>query len=152
VSETCFVVPRRMFRNKVPKRKFGTKNEEVTSELRKLRNEELHNLYSSLDVTRVMTSKWTSVTWAGHVAWVWREETIGIPKSKWADLLKWISKKLDVRVWTGFNFLSVRIFAGLLWTRLWTFKSHEKRRIYWSGENQHFHCTSQLVGCLQSTS
>jgi len=37
----------RVFENRVLKRIFGTKRDEVTKEWRKLRNEELNDLYSS---------------------------------------------------------------------------------------------------------
>jgi hypothetical protein len=37
----------RMFENRVLRRIFGPKREEVTGDWRKMRNEELHNLYSS---------------------------------------------------------------------------------------------------------
>jgi hypothetical protein len=40
--------------------------DEVTGELRKLHNEELHNLYSSPDIIRQVTSR--RLRWAGHVA------------------------------------------------------------------------------------
>jgi hypothetical protein len=38
----------------------------VTGEWRKLHNEELHNLYSSLDIIRQVKSR--RMRWAGHVA------------------------------------------------------------------------------------
>jgi hypothetical protein len=38
----------------------------VTGEWRKLYNEELHDLYSSPSIIRIMKSK--TVRWAGHVA------------------------------------------------------------------------------------
>jgi hypothetical protein len=56
----------RVFENKVQRRIFGPKRDEVTEELRKLHNEELHNLYSSLDIIRQMKS--SIMRWAGHVA------------------------------------------------------------------------------------
>jgi hypothetical protein len=37
-----------VFENRVLRRIFGPKRDEVTGDWRKLRNEELHNLYSSL--------------------------------------------------------------------------------------------------------
>jgi hypothetical protein len=40
----------RVFENKVLRRIFGPKRDEVTGEWSKLHNEELHNLYSSPDV------------------------------------------------------------------------------------------------------
>jgi hypothetical protein len=41
-----------VFENRVLRRIFGPKRNEVTGEWRKLHNEELHNLYSSLDIIR----------------------------------------------------------------------------------------------------
>jgi hypothetical protein len=40
----------RVFENRVLRRIFGPKRDEVTGEWRKLHNEELHNLYSSPDI------------------------------------------------------------------------------------------------------
>jgi hypothetical protein len=45
---------------------FGPKREELTGEWRKLHNEELHDLYSSLTIVRVMKSR--RMKWVGHVA------------------------------------------------------------------------------------
>jgi hypothetical protein len=42
----------RVFENRVLRRIFGPKSDEVTGEWRKLHNEELHNLYSSPDIIR----------------------------------------------------------------------------------------------------
>jgi hypothetical protein len=39
-----------VFENRVPRRIFGPKRDEVTGEWRKLHNEELHILYSSLNI------------------------------------------------------------------------------------------------------
>jgi hypothetical protein len=39
-----------MFENRVLRRIFGLKRDEVTGEWRKLHNEELHNLYSSPNI------------------------------------------------------------------------------------------------------
>jgi hypothetical protein len=46
----------RVFKNRVLSRIFGPKRDEVTGEWRKLHNEELHNLYSSPDITRQVKS------------------------------------------------------------------------------------------------
>jgi hypothetical protein len=45
---------------------FGPKRDELTGGWRKLRNEELHNLYSSPSIIRVIKSR--RMRWAGHVA------------------------------------------------------------------------------------
>jgi hypothetical protein len=55
-----------VFENRVLRRIFGPKRDEVTGEWRKLHNEELHNLYSSPDIIRQVKSR--RMRWAGHVA------------------------------------------------------------------------------------
>jgi hypothetical protein len=52
--------------NRVLRRMFGPKRDEVTGEWRKLHNEELHNLYSSSNITMQVKSR--RVRWVGHVA------------------------------------------------------------------------------------
>jgi hypothetical protein len=56
----------RVFENRVPRRILGSKKDEVTEGWRKMHNEELHNLYSSPIIIRVMKSR--RVRWAGNVA------------------------------------------------------------------------------------
>jgi hypothetical protein len=55
-----------VFENRVPRRIFGPKRDEVTGEWRKLHNEELHDLYSSPSIIRIMKSK--RMKWTGHAA------------------------------------------------------------------------------------
>jgi hypothetical protein len=50
----------------VLRRIFGPKRDEVTGECRKLHNEELHDLYSSRNIVRVIKSR--RMRWVGHVA------------------------------------------------------------------------------------
>jgi hypothetical protein len=50
----------------VLRRMFGPERDEVTWEWSKLHNEELHDLYSSPTIVRVMKSR--RMRWAGHVA------------------------------------------------------------------------------------
>src|SRR5215469_7229982 len=56
----------RVFENRVLRRVFGPKRDEVTGEWRKLHNEELRDLYSLPDIVRVVKSR--RMRWAGHVA------------------------------------------------------------------------------------
>ncbi|KAJ4426515.1 hypothetical protein ANN_27329 [Periplaneta americana] len=56
----------RVFENKVLRKIFGAKRDEVTGEWRKLHNTELHALYSSPDIIRNLKSR--RLRWAGHVA------------------------------------------------------------------------------------
>jgi hypothetical protein len=54
------------FENRVLRRIFGPKRNEVTGEWRKLHNEELRDLCSSSTIVRVIKSR--IMRWAGHVA------------------------------------------------------------------------------------
>ncbi|KAJ4441605.1 hypothetical protein ANN_11461 [Periplaneta americana] len=56
----------RVFDNKVLRKIFGAKRDEVTGEWKKLRNKEMHALYSSPDIIRNIKSR--RLRWAGHVA------------------------------------------------------------------------------------
>ena len=56
----------RLFENRVLRRVFGPRRDEVTDEWRKLHNEELNDLYSSPNIVRVINSR--RMRWAGHVA------------------------------------------------------------------------------------
>ena len=55
----------RVFENRILKQKFGLKRDE-NREWRRLRNEELHSLYRSPNIVRVIKSR--RLRWAGHVA------------------------------------------------------------------------------------
>jgi hypothetical protein len=56
----------RVFENRVLGRIFGPSRDEVTGGWRKLHNEELHGLYSSPSIIRVIKAR--RMRWAGHVA------------------------------------------------------------------------------------
>jgi hypothetical protein len=56
----------RVFENRVLRRIFGLKRDEIVGGWRKLRNEELHGLYCSPNVIRMIKSR--RMRWAGHVA------------------------------------------------------------------------------------
>jgi len=103
----------RVFENRVLRRIFGPKMDEVTGEWKKLHNEELNNMYSSPNIVRVIKSR--RMRWAGHVArmgegrgvyTVLMEKPEG--RNHWGDpgvdgriILGWIFGKWDVGVWTG---------------------------------------------------
>jgi hypothetical protein len=83
-----------VFDNRVLRRIFWPKRDEVTGELQTLYNEELHNLYSSPDITRQIKSR--RMRWAGHVARMGEEikalvgspegkRTLGRPRFRWED-------------------------------------------------------------------
>ena len=58
-----------MFENKVLRRVFGPKRDEVTGEWRKLHNEELNDLYSLPIIVRVVKSR--RMRWAGRACGVY---------------------------------------------------------------------------------
>ena len=78
------------------RRIFGPKRDEVTREWRKLRIEELLDLYFSPNIVRVIKSR--RMTWAGHVArmvekrGVYRvlvgKEPLERPRRRWEDNIK----------------------------------------------------------------
>jgi hypothetical protein len=53
------------FENKVSRRMFGQKKDEVSGDWRKLHNEELHKLYSSSSIITLVKS--SRIRWAGRV-------------------------------------------------------------------------------------
>ncbi|KAJ4444348.1 hypothetical protein ANN_06140 [Periplaneta americana] len=93
----------RVFENKVLRKIFGAKRDEVTGEWRKLHNTELHALYSSLDIIRNVKSR--CLRWAGHVARMGESRSayrvlvgrpegkrpLGRPRHRWEDI------KMDLR-------------------------------------------------------
>jgi hypothetical protein len=72
-----------MFENRVLRRIFGQKRDEVTGDWRKLHNAEVHNLYSSSNVIKMIKSR--RMSWEGYVARMGRS---GMHKGYW-----WESKK-----------------------------------------------------------
>jgi hypothetical protein len=63
-----------VFENRVLRRIFGPKRDDVTGEFRKLHNEELHNLYSSPNIISQITSR--RMRWVGHVARMGEERKV----------------------------------------------------------------------------
>jgi hypothetical protein len=73
-----------VFENRVIRRIFGPKREEVIGEWRNVHNEEIHSLYSSLDIIRQIKSR--RMRWAGHAARMGEKKVyrvlVGKPKGK----------------------------------------------------------------------
>jgi len=75
----------RVFENRVLRRMFGPRRDEVRGECGKLQNEELNDLYCSPNIIRVTKSR--RMRWAGHVARMGERRSVysvleGIPKGK----------------------------------------------------------------------
>jgi hypothetical protein len=64
----------RVFENRVLRRIFGPKRDEVTGEWRKLHNEELNDLYSTPNIVRVIKSR--KISWGGCGAFGGEERRI----------------------------------------------------------------------------
>jgi hypothetical protein len=62
-----------VFENRVLRKIFGPKRDEVTGGWRKQHNEELRDLYSSLSIIRIIKSR--RMRWAGQVAEIGRRGT-----------------------------------------------------------------------------
>ena len=72
----------RVFENRVLRRIFGPKRDELRRDWRKLHNEELSVLYSSPNIVRVIKSR--IMRWAGHVACMGEER--GVYRVLWGNL------------------------------------------------------------------
>jgi hypothetical protein len=124
----------RVFENRVLRRIFGPKREEDGS-WRKLHSDELHSLYSSPNIVRVIKSR--RMRWAGHVARMEEgrgvygvlagrpegKRLLGRPRRSWEDNIKldfkgtgidganWIRLAQDMVQWQAFvnTLMSLRV-------------------------------------------
>ena len=115
----------RVFENKVLRRVFGPKRDEVTGEWRKLHNEELMDLYSLPNIVRVVKSR--RMRWAGHVARMGEgtgvhrvlvgkpegKRPLGRPRRRWEDNIKMDLRKVG-GVETGWSWLRTGTDGGHL--------------------------------------
>jgi hypothetical protein len=97
----------RVSENRVLRRIFGPKGEEDGSS-RKLHNDELHSLYSSLNIVRVIKSR--RMRWAAHVArmgegiGVYRvlvgkpegKRPLGRSRRRWEDNIKMYLREAEI--------------------------------------------------------
>jgi hypothetical protein len=106
----------RVFENRVLRRILGPKRDEATGDWRRLHNEELHDLYASPNIIRVIKSR--RLRWAGHVARMGEERgayrilvgrpegrrPLGRPRRRWVDDIK-----MDIREvgWEDMNWIEL---------------------------------------------
>jgi hypothetical protein len=97
----------RVFENRVLRRIFGPKRDEVTGEWRRLHNEGLYAVYSSPNIIQVIKSR--ILRWAGHVACMGKrigaymvlvekseeKRPLGRPKPRWENNTRWLKYDRD---------------------------------------------------------
>jgi len=116
----------RVLENRVLRRIFGTKRDELTGKWSKLHNEELNDLYCSPNIVR--TIKCGRMRWAGHVARMGErrgvygvlvgkpegKRPLGRPRRRWEDNIKMDLQEVRCGVWTGSSWLRIGTGGGHL--------------------------------------
>ena len=115
-----------MFENRVFRRIFGFKRDEITGEWRKLHNAKLNMLQYSFSIVRVIKSR--RMRWARHVARIGDGKCsyrilVGKPEGRehlgdtgvdGRIILRWIFKKWDMGAWTGSSWFRIGTDGGHL--------------------------------------
>jgi hypothetical protein len=106
----------RVFENRVLRRIFGPKRDDVTGDWRKLHNDELHNLYSSPNIIRIIKSRRSKL--AGQLARMGetknayrilvgkpeRKRPLGRPRSMWVENIKMGLREIG---WDGMDWIEL---------------------------------------------
>ena len=114
----------RVLENRVLRRVFGPKRDEVTGECRKLHNEELNDLYYLPNIVRVVKSR--RMRWAEHLARMGEgrvvhrvlvgkpvgKRPVGTPRHRWRIIISWIFRKWEGVVGTGWSWLRIGTGGG----------------------------------------
>jgi hypothetical protein len=115
----------RVFENRVLRRIFGHKRDEVTGECRKLNKLELNDLYCSPNIERVIKSRRMRLSvacsmygvgevctgfWWGNLR---ERDHLEYPGIDGRIILRWIFRKWNVGVWTGLIWLRIGAGGGL---------------------------------------
>jgi hypothetical protein len=105
-----------VFENRVLRRIFGPKSDHVMGDWRKLHNEELHNLYCSPNIIRMIKSR--RMRWAGHVARMGKtrnayrilvgkpegKRPLARPRNSWVDNIKMGLREMG---WDGVDWIEL---------------------------------------------
>jgi hypothetical protein len=117
----------RVFENRVLRRIFGPKRDEVTGEWKRLHNEELNDLYSSPNIIGVIKSR--RMRWTEHVARMGegrgayrvlvgrpdRTRALGRPSHRWENNIKMDLRRSAIfEAWTRLLWLRIGTDGGRL--------------------------------------
>jgi hypothetical protein len=104
-----------VFENRVLRRIFGPKRDDVIGGWRKLHNEKLHNLYCSPSIIRIIKSR--RMRWAGHVARMGEKNACRIlvgkpegkrplerPRRRWEDNIRMDLREIG---WRGMDWIDL---------------------------------------------
>jgi hypothetical protein len=114
-----------VFENRVLRGIFGPKRDEVTGDWRKLHNEELHDLYSSPSIIKIMKAR--RMRWAGHIARTGEKRNayrlfvrkpegktqLGQPRCRWVNNIRIDLLEFGV-IWTELVWLRIRTGGEVL--------------------------------------
>jgi hypothetical protein len=128
----------KVLKNRVLRSICGPKSDEVTGEWRKLRNEELYDVYSSHNIVRII--RWR-MRWAGHVArlgerrGLYRDlmeqlegkRLLGRPRLRWENNIKMDLQALECGNMDWIALAQVRDRLRALATEVMTFGFHKLR-------------------------
>jgi hypothetical protein len=131
----------RVFENRVLRRIFGPKRDEVTGGRRRLHNKELYVLYSSPNIIRAIKSR--TLRWAGHVARMGERRgayralvgkaegrrPLGRLRRRWENNIKMDLREVGWGAWTASIWITIGTGGGLLCIRRRTFGFHKMRGI-----------------------
>jgi hypothetical protein len=115
-----------VFENRVLRKIFGPKKDEVTGEWKRLHNGELHDLCSSPNIIRMIKSR--RMRCAGHVACVGEgrgacrilvgrpegRRPLGRSRRRWEDNIKMDLQEVGWGAWAGLIWLRIGTGGGLL--------------------------------------
>jgi hypothetical protein len=115
-----------MFMNRVLRRIFGPRRDEVMGEWRKLQNEELNDLYCSPIIIWVIKSR--RLKWAGHIAHMGKrrgtyrvfmrkregKRPFGKPRHRWENNIKKDLQEVGWEAWTALIWIRIETCGRLL--------------------------------------